>query len=291
MKIVALSFGRFQARNHEFTQLALDAAAELGVETEHIDMVRRTILPCQRCGLCHDAVEQGSAFPDCVIRDDFQHVRDRLLEADGILMSVPVYCGMPDGEYINLMDRMYSVRYDWLLSQERRRRERIPAAGPVSAPGVRRDAGTVVAPLEKRLLKVRPIAYITIAGADDFEWEQMGMMQMKLFGQMIGARCTDVMRFSSREEDQTAPYFVNGFARVKELGRNLARALGKPRGEIPYCGDDAGVCPVCHERMVTFTGGDKVRCTFCGTEGSFRIEDGDLRLSFDPFACEFSRFS
>ena len=43
-----------------------------------------------------------------------------------------------------------------------------------------------------------------------------------------------------------------------------------------------GVCPVCHQRLITITPGcgTKVECPVCGIEGELSIVDGEIKVEF-----------
>jgi multimeric flavodoxin WrbA len=84
---------------------ALQAARE--VDPERIQVVEysfrgKKFNPCVGCFRC---VEEKS-LGECVIKDDFQHLRDLWLKADVILYSVPVYhVGIP-GQVKCFIDRL-----------------------------------------------------------------------------------------------------------------------------------------------------------------------------------------
>ncbi len=62
----------------------LEEAEARGAKTETIILSARNIAPCIGCQRCQSTGE-------CVIEDDFQAVRDRLLAADAMVFSSPVY--------------------------------------------------------------------------------------------------------------------------------------------------------------------------------------------------------
>jgi hypothetical protein len=68
--------------------------------------------------------------------------------------------------------------------------------------------------------------------------------------------------------------------RSAKLGHNVAAALGKHPREVRWAGDDPGVCPICHSRMITITTGTVVECPLCGIAGRLTIENGAIKVRF-----------
>ncbi|MCS7113473.1 MAG: flavodoxin family protein [Nitrososphaerota archaeon] len=77
---------------------ALKAAAEEGVETEMVRLAEKEVKPCDACLSCR-------VTRDCRIRDDFQGIFDRMVEADGIILATPVYFGSATPQIMALIDR------------------------------------------------------------------------------------------------------------------------------------------------------------------------------------------
>lgn len=63
---------------------ALAGAREAGAETEKIILSRKKISGCLDCTKCN---ETGV----CVIKDDMQKIQKKILEADAVIHSVPLY--------------------------------------------------------------------------------------------------------------------------------------------------------------------------------------------------------
>ncbi|MBQ1956661.1 MAG: flavodoxin family protein [Clostridia bacterium] len=72
------------------------ALSEKGQEDITIDITNiyeKNIFPCRGCFACWNSPEGG-----CVIKDDYCDIRDRLIEADMVIASFPLYFfGMPSG--------------------------------------------------------------------------------------------------------------------------------------------------------------------------------------------------
>ena len=81
-------------------QTALDEAKKLGCETELLELVDYTILPCTGCNHClreHKCSQQE--------KDDMKKISEKLLEADGIILGSPVYLDNVTGQMKIFMDR------------------------------------------------------------------------------------------------------------------------------------------------------------------------------------------
>jgi multimeric flavodoxin WrbA len=63
---------------------ALAGAGDAGAEVEKIVLCQKKISGCMDCGKCN---ETGA----CVIKDDMPEIHEKILEADAIIHSVPVY--------------------------------------------------------------------------------------------------------------------------------------------------------------------------------------------------------
>ena len=77
---------------------ALKGAAEAGAEVEAIDVAKLKIKYCTACDSCH---EKG----ECTIKDDFNFVMEKILAADGIILSSPNYITNVTAQLKTLFDR------------------------------------------------------------------------------------------------------------------------------------------------------------------------------------------
>ncbi|HEY3360976.1 MAG TPA: flavodoxin family protein [Methanosarcina sp.] len=100
MKIVGvLSSPRGKKSNTlKLMDAALEGAAEAGAEVESIDIAKLKIKYCTACDSCH---EKGV----CSIKDDFNIVMDKMLAADGIILSSPNYITNVTAQLKTLFDR------------------------------------------------------------------------------------------------------------------------------------------------------------------------------------------
>lgn len=98
---------------------ALQAAEEVkGVETEIIYLSEKKIEPCRACDDLGTGGLNCGRVKRCVINDDMTNeIYDKLKEADGILVSTPVYFGSVTAQLKALMDRTcwLKMREFWAL--------------------------------------------------------------------------------------------------------------------------------------------------------------------------------
>lgn len=99
MKVVGIvGSPRKNGNTKILTSHALKTIAEEGIETELILLSGKEIKPCNACNACK---ESG----DCVIKDDFLPIFNKMIEADGIILASPVYYGSCTALLKALMER------------------------------------------------------------------------------------------------------------------------------------------------------------------------------------------
>jgi len=102
MKIVGIVGSPRVGGNTEIlTRIALDEAQKDGLETELISLAGKKIKPCDGCRKCR---VKGK----CHIKDDFESIYTKMLEADGIILATPVYFGAATPQMVNLISRCYA---------------------------------------------------------------------------------------------------------------------------------------------------------------------------------------
>jgi multimeric flavodoxin WrbA len=102
VKIVGLSGSPRRERNTEYLlNAALDAASKVeGAETELIRLPDYRILPCDGCNAC---AKEGKCPLD--EQDDVERLREKLKEADAVIIAAPSYFASVPGITKNFMDR------------------------------------------------------------------------------------------------------------------------------------------------------------------------------------------
>jgi len=108
VKVLGVSGSPRKGRNTEqLLRAALDAAAELDVETELVSLADMKILPCDGCNVC---IKEKRCPLDA--KDDMVWLKERLTEADAVIFSAPSYFGAVPGVMKNMMDRSRPLKMD-----------------------------------------------------------------------------------------------------------------------------------------------------------------------------------
>jgi multimeric flavodoxin WrbA len=98
MKIIGIvGSPRTKGNAETLTRIALEAAEKEGAEIELITLAGEDIKPCDGCRVCR---QTGT----CHINDDLPPIREKMLEADGIILATPVYFGSATPQIKALID-------------------------------------------------------------------------------------------------------------------------------------------------------------------------------------------
>jgi multimeric flavodoxin WrbA len=101
MKIVGIVGSPRSGGNTEtLTRIALEEVQKEGLETELISLAGKKIEPCDGCRSCLTTGE-------CHIKDDFEPIFNKMVEADGIILATPVYFGAATPQIVSLISRFY----------------------------------------------------------------------------------------------------------------------------------------------------------------------------------------
>ncbi len=104
MKVVGVVGSPRSKGNTEFmVNLALEKFKEEGFDVELITLHDKKIGFCQGCGYCKKNNK-------CVIEDDMQELTEIVKNADGLVMSSPVYFGGMTGLAKTFVDRLRPLR-------------------------------------------------------------------------------------------------------------------------------------------------------------------------------------
>ncbi|MBW6462468.1 MAG: flavodoxin family protein [DPANN group archaeon] len=91
--------------NDKLISRVIDTAKVRGFDVDVVFMYLLDIAPCNACGAC-----SGSGAGKCAIKDDMQSVYDKLVSADAIIVSSPVYFGNVSAQLKALFDRSVMLR-------------------------------------------------------------------------------------------------------------------------------------------------------------------------------------
>jgi multimeric flavodoxin WrbA len=222
MKILTLVASRRSPGNSEIlaTQAA-QAAKRAGADIEIINITNMNISPCEGCLAC---VFRGK----CREEDQMDMLVEKLLAADGLIVSAPIYLLSPASTIKKVMDRalMMSLYIDDLIGRQR---------------------GALT---------------ITVAGKED--WNPVGMEIMNQFAYAYGFPVYNYLEAYAPGPGEILLQ-DDTIAEVDRLGEGLVAFI---KGEAEARKPDSNQCPSCYSRSVRLMGENKIQCPFCLVEGT-----------------------
>jgi len=103
MKVLGIAGSPRSGNSEWMLKKLLEVAAEDGAETELILLRKTDIKGCTGCLTCEVGGKNREGI--CKIQDDMNRIYPKLLEADGLVFSTPVYFELLSGLLKNFMDR------------------------------------------------------------------------------------------------------------------------------------------------------------------------------------------
>ena len=119
-----------------------------------------------------------------------------------------------------------------------------------------------------------------MGGAQTHNWVLLGLPMLDLFSFSLCMKC--VGHVDAYDQGRTGhplfdPELMKQCAR---LGDAVARSIGKPYDECEEWVGEEGVCPVCHNPLLSMNGTTKVECPICGIWGELSIEGDKVKVDF-----------
>lgn len=263
MKVLGISFGKKMANTDILVKEALFGAKAAGAEVEFVNTVGMKIGRCIGCGACSTGLRQGKDT-QCIIKDDYQELEQKILNADAIIVGAPVYVLQPVGQFKDFVDRFGPMHDMAAMKGEQDKRT---------------ERGEIDNPVDPRYFKKRYVGYISVGGASTKNWVSLGMSSLHLFGMSSGMKVVgeiDAYRMGVTGNPALDEALI---ANANTLGVKVAEAVGKPEEEIEWYGEP-GTCPVCHQDLITLNGTTTVECPICGIEGKLSIEGDKVNVTF-----------
>ena len=253
MKILGISGGTRNGSNDGMCKEALMAAQAAGAEVSFIQLQDLNIEPCTGCTACVQSVLGGRGGA-CVLKDDFDWLLDKMLDADGILFTSPIFEKGATGLFHTITDR-FGPRLD--------------RGNNVIGTKIAQESGGK-AP-DPRILKDKVISFMSIGGSDWVTRVQCdaGMLALTPMWKVIDNEVFPWALSILVDDDR--------LARAREIGVNLAKAAAN-YDAAQYQGDP-GVCPHCHSRNFHLEEGRAV-CCLCGAIGEVKNVGGSYTFAF-----------
>ncbi|MGL5436078.1 MAG: NAD(P)H-dependent oxidoreductase [Lachnospiraceae bacterium] len=255
MRVLGISFGTKNGTNDSMCIEALMAAKEQGAEVEFIQMSTLHIEHCTGCCACVKTLLSGRGNM-CTLKDDFDWVLDKMLDADGIIISDPIFEEGATGLFHTITDR-FGPRMD--------------RGNNIIGTKVAEETGGKIP--DPRILKDKVISYMGVGGSD---WGTRVQCEHAMHALTPMWKVIDNLWFPWAKEIIMDEERLAG---VRKLGADLANAA-KDIENAAYQGEE-GICPHCHNKLFYLTPGTtEAICGLCGMVGEIAIEDNKTRFVF-----------
>jgi multimeric flavodoxin WrbA len=247
LKLLGLSAGRKMGNSEVLLKEALLAAEETpGIKAEIVRLLDLNIKPCTGCGYCSRKAGSNEVGEyGCNIDDDMAFLRDKIIECDGMIASVPVFGLRPSGCYCIMTDRLPGFGVEFM----------------------------------SEVLKRKRIGAAIATGATD--WVQFALPQMNLTFFQLNMKVIDHLPVQWAVGVGQVLLRDGLIARARKLGQNVATAMKKPVSEVEYMGDGPGTCPYCHSDLILIKEKKIVECPLCAIKGEMNIEGADLVVAWN----------
>lgn len=268
-KVVGFSFGRKMGNTEVMIKEALLECEKAGMEIGFIRCDDLNIHICTGCCACVSGMISGKGRGTCVHKDDFPIISEALMSADAVIVGSPTYVLAPTGNFKVVCDRI-GPAHDITF------RKPLIEAGLAEG----RDPSTYP---DARSLKKRVGVHLTVGGAMTENWLSLAMPNMHEFTMSMNIDVIDKYQYHGAMAINHVLGRPDVMERMRRVGRHIVEALNAENEEerTKWRGDTQGVCPVCHEDILTINHvGNKVECPICGIEGNLEIVDGEIKVHF-----------
>ena len=259
MKILAISGGRARGNNEMLLRAALKAAKEVcGADIEVVRVHDLKLKNCVGCETCMRGLTTGGDGKCVMQDDDMGWLTQRIGEADGLIVTSPIYDLIPTGTMVNLVNRALGIGKAFQLACRAE-----PKVGAV----------------------------IALGGSDWINFAEP-IIDLTLCNLSKSAVVVDRLIVGHNPAPSMVVLDDDVMERARRLGRSVGEALlkranGQPLG---YVGDK-GVCPVCHCSLLEMKGDGQVSCPYCDARGKLAAVDGRVEILWDEDSVEKNRFT
>ena len=257
MKILALSGGTRDGSNDAMAREALIGAREAGADIEFIRLLDLDLKPCTGCIACVNSLMSGGNG-DCVIKDDFKWLDNKVLDADGIIFVMPIFEKAAPGIMNVLQDRLCGPSHDIGTNFVA-----CKIAEKVGKPGP-----------DPRKSRKKAVSFISIGGSD---WNTRVSCDMNLAAMTASWKVIDDLVFSWAK---SIVLDDNAVAKCHEVGVHIAAAV-KDIDAAEFLGD-RGVCPLCHSRNFYLSEDGLAICEVCGMAGELTQNGNGYAFIVEP---------
>ena len=275
MKVLGIGSGRKGGNSEMLLKEALLAAQETGAEVELIRLHDLNIKPCIGCISCSKDQQAGGTGA-CVIKDDdMPFFNEKLLGSDGVILGIPVYIMAPPGNFKVLCDRI-GPSHDVAWQTEAKKIA---------------EADGRESKIDPRFFKQRVSGFIAVGGAPTPDWLSMALPLMNTFTFPMQIEVIDQMQVMATPLPAQVVLDEKSLSRARQLGQNVAEAMGKAPDKLEWKGDEHGTCPVCHNNLMLVGKTSLIECAICGIKGDLKENNGEVKVTFSKEQQAISRLT
>jgi len=277
-KVLGVSFGRKMSNCDIMVKQALMVCEKEGYEVAFIRADDLNVTNCNGCIACTVQLMMGKGRGYCVKHDDFDILDECIMQSDAIILACPTYETSVTGRFKTICDRIgpsHDITFRKAAYDEGK------AAGKPESelPDV-------------RSFKKRTAALISVGGAMTENWIALTLPMMYQFTFPLGIDVIDGVEYYGAMAHESVVGNPEMMERMTKVGENIVASLKAQNEEerIRWRGDEEGVCPVCHTRLLQVSrDGLTVDCVVCGSHGTPKIVDGKLIAEFTEEELDRSR--
>lgn len=271
MKVLGISCGRKLGNTEILVKEALMGAESLGAEVELVRLNDLNLKPCTGCNACVVSLLEKSSSGDCVIKDDFKFIEEKIMECDGLILGSPIYEKGPTGLLKILADRMgpsHDVAFR-MISKKVREEKGITSGKPV----------------DERSFKTRSASLIAVGGS---EWDTLALPMMQLSVISAHMDIVDKILVNWTGLPGSVLFRDEIIERARKSGEHVVKTLLKQEDrrisdekERPEYIGEKGICPICHSKLIEIRNEYKnypAICAVCGVKGTLNIINNKVKF-------------
>ena len=273
MKVLGLSCGRPMSNSEVLLREALMGAEEKGAETEIIRLLNLTVKHCIGCLSCQQTGE-------CVQKNDhIPFLIDKMVAADGIILSAPAYSWTPPGFLLMLRDRLIMMQ---------RTKFHKPTRGAFIVVGGSNWVNLCLPLMEWCLFPHGQVKYVDqmmspfTADLSQIVLNKYALARARKLGQNMGE--------AVKLPIDQVKYIGSGMKVSDAEIKFFSEAMEMPANEIKYEVDVEDTCPLCHSNLIQIHG-DFISCAICDMKGKLSIDGKKIKVTFDDVELNRARKS
>lgn len=268
-KVLGISFGRKMGNCDIMVKHALMECEKAGYEVAFLRADDLEVSNCTGCIACAIGIMTGKGRGYCVKKDDFDILDECLMQSDAVILACPTYETSVTGRFKTICDRIgpsHDITFRKAAYDEGKAADKPEATLP-----------------DVRSFKKRTAALISVGGAMTENWIALTMPMMYEFTFPLGIDVIDTVEYYGAMAHESVVGYPEMMERMTAVGKNIVDSLQAEKEEdrIRWRGEEEGVCPICHTRLLQVSHDAKtVDCVVCGSHGTLTVVDGLIKVDF-----------